>query len=75
MKFHVRRFECAAAALARLMSEEPDALVVMEGDATWSEATAAALARDAETSYVHVRVVGSDLARLHLELARALEVA
>jgi excisionase family DNA binding protein len=74
-KFHVRRFECAALAIARLLSEEPDALVIVEGDATWNEATAAALARDSETKWVHVRVVGNDLARLHLELARALDVA
>jgi excisionase family DNA binding protein len=74
-KFHVRRFECAALAIARLLSEEPDALVVIEGDPTWNEATAAALARDAETNWVHVRVVAGDLARLHLELARALDVA
>lgn len=75
-RFHVRRFECAAMGVARLLSDEPDALVVLEGDATWSEAIAAALARDAETNWVHVRVAApGDLARLHLELARALDVA
>lgn len=74
-KFYVHRFECAAMAVARLLSAEPDALVVLEGDATWNAEIAAALARDAETNWVHVRVVGSDLARLHLELARSLDVA
>lgn len=74
-KFYVRRFECAATALARLLSDEPDALVVLEDDATWNAEIAAALTRDAETNWVHVKVVGTDLARLHLELARSLEVA
>ena len=77
-RFYVQRFECAAMAIARLLSDEPDALIVLEGDATWSEATASALARDAETNWVQVRVVGvggGDLARLHLELARSLDVA
>lgn len=75
-KFYVRRFACAAMAVARLLSDEPDALVVFEGDATWSDAIADALARDAETNWVHVRTAApADLARLHLELARALDVA
>ncbi|MBX3229250.1 MAG: helix-turn-helix domain-containing protein [Labilithrix sp.] len=69
----VVRFENALAAVARLLSEEPDAIVVLDGDATWTPAAAEALARDPETSWVRV-VVTSDLSRLHLELPRSLDV-
>lgn len=75
-KFDVRRFPCAALAVARLLADEPDALVVVEGDPTWSEATSAALAEDLETDWVQVRVVNAlELARIHLELARSLDLA
>lgn len=72
-KVHVRRFENAAVAIAHLLSAEPDALVVLAGDATWTDAAGAALAADAETNWVRV-VVASDVSRLHLDLPRALDV-
>ena len=72
-KFFVRRFDNAVSALTRLLAEEPDALVVIESDATWTPSSAPTLAGDAELSWVHL-VVTSDVTRLHLELARALDV-
>lgn len=69
----VHRFDSAIAAVARLLSDEPDVLVILESDPTWSAAASSALAGDAETSWVRV-VVANDLSRLHLELPRSLDV-
>lgn len=73
LRCYVRRFDCALSAIARLLSEEPDALIILDGDATWTPAASEALANDPETSWLRV-VVTADLSRVHLELPRALEV-
>lgn len=73
-KFFVRRFENAVLALARIVADEPDAFIVLATDPTWSEAAKSAIAADPELNWVHL-VVTSDVTRLHLELAKALDVA
>jgi len=73
LRCFVRRFDCAIAAIARLLSDEPDALVILDSDATWTPATSTTIGGDPETSWVRI-VVTSDLSRLHLELPRWLDV-
>jgi excisionase family DNA binding protein len=72
-KFWVRRFDSAAVAAAYLLSDEPDALIILPTDPTWSPAATEALSAHPDTSWLRI-VVQSELGRIHLELPRALDV-
>ncbi len=60
-RFFVRRFDTALAAIAHLVAEEPDVLVLSLDDPTWNGArTTKALKAHAGTSWMSLVVVTDD---------------